>query len=229
MLDTAIPTKSAHTQSATSFSARQRPGAGLLVKCIVLAIGIMFVAECLRIFVGSNFHSVAAGKCYRSAQPTPQFLESVQRTHGIRSIVNLRDENDDELWYRQEKQAAQRLGLQLINAGLCSKEQPPDEDFRRFVQAMKDAPEPILIHCANGNDRTGLASAVYLLMRTPTSLKEARGQLSLRYGHFALGKALCLHRILDNYESWLVENHREHSPAQFELWGLNVYRQEEPP
>jgi protein tyrosine phosphatase (PTP) superfamily phosphohydrolase (DUF442 family) len=226
MLDTAIPTKSAHTQSATSFSARQRPGAGLLVKCIVLAIGIMFVAECLRIFVGSNFHSVAAGKCYRSAQPTPQFLESVQRTHGIRSIVNLRDENDDELWYRQEKQAAQRLGLQLINAGLCSKEQPPDEDFRRFVQAMKDAPEPILIHCANGNDRTGLASAVYLLMRTNTPMGEARGHLSLRYGHFAWTKTSCLNRILDSYEAWLAQNGWEHDAERFYYWGMHEFRQE---
>jgi protein tyrosine phosphatase (PTP) superfamily phosphohydrolase (DUF442 family) len=202
------------------------PHMRILLKAIAFAVIVMFVAECLRIFAGGNFYSVVPNKCFRSAQPTPAFLENAQRSYGIRSIVNLRDENDDEPWYQQEKQAAQRLGLQLINAGLSSKEQPPDEDFHKFVQAMKDAPEPILIHCANGNDRTGLASAVYLLMRTNTPMKQARGQLSLRYGHIAWSKASCLHRILDSYEAWLQQTGKEHNADHFYFWGMNVYRME---
>jgi protein tyrosine phosphatase (PTP) superfamily phosphohydrolase (DUF442 family) len=200
----------------------------LIVKIAGAAVVVMFVAECLRIFVGSNFHTVVPGKCYRSAQPTASFLESVQRTYGVCTIINLRDENEDEAWYQQEKHAAQRLNLKLVNAGLSSKEQPPEVDFHTFVRAMKDSPEPILIHCANGNDRTGLASAVYLMMRTDASVAQARGHLSLRYGHIAWSKASCLHRILDNYESWLGEVGKTHSADNFYYWGMNVYRQEAP-
>lgn len=198
----------------------------LLVKIIAAAGFVMFSAECLRIFVGANFHTVVPGRCYRAAQPTAAFLESIKHSHGIASIVNLRDENPDEAWYREEQKAAKQLNIELLNAGLSSKEQPPDVDFHKFVWAMKNAKEPVLIHCANGNDRSGLASAVFLLMRTDTPLAQARGQLSIRYGHFSWTKSSCLRRILDSYESWLDETGKAHSPDHFYYWGLNVYRQE---
>jgi protein tyrosine phosphatase (PTP) superfamily phosphohydrolase (DUF442 family) len=226
MLDTMAPTEREPARTLASPPPARRLKTRAILKGIALASLVVFVAEGLRIFVGSNFHAVVPGKCFRSAQPTPAFLDSLKRSHGIRSIVNLRDENDDEPWYQQEKQAAQRLGLELINAGLWSKEQPPEQDFHRFVQAMKHAPEPVLIHCANGNDRTGLAAAVYLMMRTNTPIAEARGQLSLRYGHFAWTKASCLNRIVDSYETWLIQNGKAHHADHFYYWGMHVYRKE---
>lgn len=195
----------------------------LLVRCGLLAAATMLVAEVLRIFVGGNFHPVVAGKCYRAGQPTAAFLETVSRTHGIRAIINLRDENEDEDWYREEKEAAKRLGIQLINAGLSGSEQPPAADFAKFMRALESCPEPMLIHCANGNDRTGLASALYLLTHTDTPLPEARRQLSLRYGHFRWGKAGCLQRMLDSYENWLAENGYAHSKERLHHWACEVY------
>jgi protein tyrosine phosphatase (PTP) superfamily phosphohydrolase (DUF442 family) len=198
---------------------------GLLVKGILLAVVVMFLAEVLRIFVGSNFHCVVPGQCYRSAQPTAALIEEVHRSNGICTIINLRgNDNVNEAWFQEESKTAKRLGIDLLDAGLSSKEQAPAKDFRVFVQAMKDAKEPILIHCANGNDRSGLGSAVYLLMRTDTPLDVARGQFSLRYGHFAVGSPLCLHRVLDNYETWL--NGRPHTAERFYDWGMNVYQPE---
>jgi protein tyrosine phosphatase (PTP) superfamily phosphohydrolase (DUF442 family) len=196
----------------------------LLLKCGLLAASVMFIAEVLRVFVGSNFHSVAPGLCYRSAQPTAESLENAQRALGIRTIINLRGENEDADWYQEELETARRLHIDVLDAGLCSKVQVPDDDFHIFVQAVKDAKEPILIHCANGNDRSGLASAVYLLMRTDTPINVARQQLGLRYGHFAIGKALALHRVLDSYEAWLDK--RQHTGELFYYWGMHVYHQE---
>src|SRR5438105_1016407 len=143
MQQTGTPT--AATQDLNSASGLRK---GVLIKSVVFAALVMLVAECLRIFVGSNFHDVVPGKCFRSAQPTPALLDELKRTHGIRSIVNLRGDNPDEEWFKKEDAAAKRLNLILYDAGLASHEQAPDVDFRKFIQAVKDAPEPILIHCA---------------------------------------------------------------------------------
>ena len=226
MTQSVVPTDPPSQPAARSKAAASRTR--LLVKGACVAGFVMLTAECLRIFVGSNFNTVVPGKCFRSAQPNARFLESAQRSYGVASIINLRDENEDEAWYHEEKNTAERLGVKLFNAGLSSKEQPPEIDFHRFVRTMRDAPEPVLIHCANGNDRSGLASAVYLLMRTDTPIHQARGQLSLRYGHIPWTKASCLGRILDNYEAWLSETGKVHTAEHFYYWGIHIYRQEEP-
>lgn len=201
----------------------------LLARCAFLAGLTMFIAEVLRIFVGGNFHAVVPGHCYRCGQPTADFLATVSRTHGIRAIINLRDENDDEPWYQEEKEAAKRLGIQLINAGLSSSEMPPKEDFAKFILALEACPEPMLIHCCNGNDRTGMASALYLLMRTDTTLPEARRHLSLRYGHFRWGKAGCLQRMLDSYEAYLASNNLGHTAGHLHHWACEEYKPEQMP
>src|SRR5260370_35567072 len=103
MLDTALPTEPVQSRAAASPVRITRPRYRVIVKGIALAALVMLVAECLRIFVGINFHAVVPGQCYRSAQPTPAFLDHIQRTHGFRSIVNLRDETDDESRYHQKK------------------------------------------------------------------------------------------------------------------------------
>jgi len=196
------------------------------IKLCLLVCVLMFLAEAGRMFLGYNFRTVIDGKCYRSAQPTERFLEEVQRTHGIRSILNLRDENLDQAWYHEEKQAAERLGIKLVNAGLSSSEQPQDFEFRRFVDGMDACEQPVLIHCASGNDRSGLASAVYLMLYTKSSVADARNHLSLRYGHISWGKAGCLQRILDSYELWLLENGHTHRADYFRHWAKHEYRPE---
>src|SRR5690348_13052593 len=98
MLDTLAPEALAQAPPTTTLP-RRRFRLRLVVRCMLFAVVAMFVAECLRIFVGGNFHSVVAGKCYRSGQPSADFLETVQRTHDIKAVLNLRDENEGEPWY----------------------------------------------------------------------------------------------------------------------------------
>ncbi len=194
-----------------------------ILKGIVLAIMVMLVAECLRVFVGTNFGCVMPGLCYRSSQPSPAFLASMKRTYGIRSVINLRDENNDDAWYRAEKQAAQELGIQLVDAGLWSKEPPKHDELCNVVKLIAAAPEPMLIHCASGSDRTGFASAIYQLVHTDTPLDEARQQLHVRYGHFAWTATGCLDRTLENYAKWLSNNGWQHDRARFLHWVEHVH------
>lgn len=217
----------AESSEASAFDrpAVASPGA-TLVRAITLALVVMLLAEVLRVLVGNNGACVVPGRCYRSAQVTPAFLEQMQHLYGIRTVINLRDENVEQTWYQREKQATDRLGIQLANAGLSSVELPPDHDFHHCVRTIATSAEPILIHCASGSDRTGLASAMYLLLRTNASVAEARGQLNLRYGHVSWGKSAVLHRALDAYEAWLEQERLSHRNEHFYRWAMEIYREE---
>lgn len=194
-----------------------------LAKGAALAALVMLVAEALRVFVGTNFACVKPGLCYRSSQPTPAFLAHMKRTCGIRSVINLRDENNGDAWYRAEKQATHDLGIELVDAGLWSSSITERADFLRVVKLINRAPEPTLIHCASGSDRTGLASAVYLLLRTDTPLEEARRELHWRHGHFAWTATGCLDVTLENYGKWLSNRGWRHDRERFLQWAEHVY------
>jgi protein tyrosine/serine phosphatase len=80
-----------------------------------------------------------------------------------------------------------------------------------------------LIHCRSGCDRTGLVSALALLLRTEATLGQARRQLSLYYGHYPFGLATCLDRVLDDYEDWLRQKGLEHRAAYLRQWAHTAY------
>jgi protein tyrosine/serine phosphatase len=196
----------------------------VLARGFVLALALVLAAEAVRTGAGSNFHTVAAHRCYRSAQPSPEALRVLAQTLGIRTVVNLRGLNDDEAWYHEERQAAERLALAFVDAGLWSSSPPSAEEFGDLVRAIDGSAEPILLHCQSGIDRSGFAAAVYLLLKTDMPLDEASCQLSPRFGHNPWGRAACQDRVLGGYASWLEAHGLQHRPDRFRHWIAEEYR-----
>lgn len=50
--------------------------------------------------IDGNFRTVVDGEVYRSAQPASSDINRYQASDGIRSIINLRGANPDQVWYR---------------------------------------------------------------------------------------------------------------------------------
>lgn len=136
--------------------------------------------------LSGNFHEVLAGELYRSAQPSGAELENYVKRHGIRTVINLRGENNGTGWYREEVETAQRLGIQHINFRMSARRQLSTEQSEELIALLRDAPRPILIHCQAGADRTGLASVIYLQQIANVDEETAEWQLSLLYGHVGL-------------------------------------------
>jgi protein tyrosine phosphatase (PTP) superfamily phosphohydrolase (DUF442 family) len=197
----------------------------VLVKAVVLGLVLVAGAELARVAVGSNFHTVVAGRCYRCAQPSHDDLPVLARTLGIRSVVNLRG-FDERPWYGEERAVAERLGIRLVDAGIWASSPPTESEFFAVVRAVDESPEPMLIHCQSGSDRSGLASAIFLLLKTDATVAQARGQLSLRYGHNPWGRAGCMDRILAGYVAWLAQRGWAHAPDRFRGWARGDYRRE---
>jgi protein tyrosine/serine phosphatase len=171
---------------------------------------------------GGNFHTVLAGTVYRSAQPSIADLQALVAAHHIRTIINLRGECPDP-WYFEEHEKAKALNVQVVDVGLWASQPPPADQFPLLVEALADAPGPILIHCLGGNDRSGLASALAILLRSDGTIGEARRQLSIYYGHNPFGKASCHRRVLDRYEEWLAKNNWAHTAARLRAWAHKYY------
>jgi protein tyrosine/serine phosphatase len=192
---------------------------------LLLAAVLIGGSEIARIGLGSNLHTVLPGRCYRCAQPTTADLRVYARNLKIRTVINLRG-FDERPWYYEERAAAQSLGMEVVDAGFWASSQPTREEFLVIARALDESPEPLLLHCDSGSDRSGLAAAIFLLLKTETSVDEASRQLSIRFGHLARGRAGCQDRILASYAAWLAEHGWQHQPGRFRRWAAEVYQPE---
>jgi protein tyrosine/serine phosphatase len=170
-------------------SARSTPVAALIraTKICVVALGTTGASIAsywaLTQYEG-NFHVVAQGALYRSAQLTKVELEEVVRDHGIRSILNLRGAHPGDPWYDDEVAASEKLGVAHYDYALSSKRIVTGEQITEILAILGSAPKPLLVHCRSGADRAGLVSALYLFVGQGKTAHEADRELSLAYGHF---------------------------------------------
>lgn len=152
-----------------------------------------------------NFHVVVSGEVYRSAQPSAADIAAYKRTHGIKTIINLRGENKGSPWYDAEIAAAKQLGIAHVDFGMSAKRELSQQEAAALVAVLARAEKPMLIHCEGGADRSGLASALYAAGVAKLDEEEAERQISIRYGHISLplSPAYAMDRTFEALESWL--------------------------
>jgi protein tyrosine/serine phosphatase len=122
----------------------------------------------------------------RSAQPYLGFYAAFLAPHGFKSLINLRGENADFRWWTTEKRVACALGIVHFDVKLSSRNLPSRSGLAALFDAFAAAEKPLLLKCSGGQDRTGLAAALYLLqLNGPGALAQAETQLSpWPYLHF---------------------------------------------
>ncbi|MFO0936861.1 MAG: tyrosine-protein phosphatase [Gemmataceae bacterium] len=177
----------------------------------------------LYLFVGPNRHAVIAGKVYRSSQPSGETLSSLIRANRVRTVLNLRGFCPGVDWYEEEMQAVYAGDANLEDVTMSAKCLPTPGEVRRVIDIYDHAEFPILIHCKEGKDRTGLVSAMALLLYTDATVEMARRQLLPIYGHLQVGRTVAMDDFFDRYEAWLLETKQTHSPATFREWATNYY------
>ncbi len=203
-------------------SAPRRPLAPVLRG---LAAGLLLAAglHAGYVLAGGNFRTVLPGQVYRCAQPDGPRLEHFIRRHGIRTVVNLRGACPGADWYQEEARVTARLDVAQEDIWLSATRLPSTVSIRQLLDVLDHSEYPILFHCHQGADRTGLASAMAVLLRTDATLPEARRHLSLRGGHLSVGRTGYIDRFFDLYEAWLADLGEEHTPALFRAWVRNHY------
>ncbi|MHB1425580.1 MAG: tyrosine-protein phosphatase [Gemmataceae bacterium] len=170
------------------------------------------------VLIGSNFHTVIRGEVYRCAQLSAATLQQIIRDKHIRTVVNLRGCCDPERWYLDEGRVTLNNNVSLEDLGFSAGRLPSNIALHQLLEILDRGDYPILFHCHKGADRTGMASAIALLLRTETPLEEARQQLGFRYGHLPLGRTVNIDRFFDLYQQWLTGRGLSHAPALFRHW-----------
>jgi protein tyrosine phosphatase (PTP) superfamily phosphohydrolase (DUF442 family) len=142
-----------------------------------------------------HLHWVCPGLA-RSAQPYLGCYTAFLKPHRFKSLINLRGENAEFRWWREEKRAAESLGIAHFDVKLSSRNIPSRSGLTALFDVFEQAESPLLIKCSGGQDRTSLAAALYLLRSYgPKALVQAERQ-------FAFWPYL--HRP-KHYQRWLKE------------------------
>lgn len=155
--------------------------------------------------LSGNFAAVVPGVLYRSAQPSDTALQEAVQRYGIRTVINLRGANPKSVWYRDEVAESKRLGLEHRDFKMSADTELPQKQAEKLIALMRDAPKPVLIHCAGGADRSGLAAALYLAAVQMSGEEAAEAQMSVRYGHLAVpfAQSWPMDRSFEALEPWL--------------------------
>jgi predicted protein tyrosine phosphatase len=195
----------------------------LLLRGVPVGLLLGFAGHFALVLLGDNFRTVLPGKVYRSGQPSPAQLRRLKASHGIQTVINLRGACPGVDWYRDQVRITAELDMSLEDIHLSATRLPSTAAIRHLVDVLERSKRPILIHCHQGADRTGLASAMVLLLRPGIELAEARRQLGLVSGHVSVGRTGHVDHFLDLYERWLKDEGRTHSPALFRTWARKFY------
>jgi len=152
-----------------------------------------------------NFHVIEWGRAYRSAQLDTQTLGLLVDILGIRTVVNLRGENESEPWYDNESTLLEARGVELVDVRMSANELPPRAELLKLYDTFLTAEEPILMHCRAGSDRVGAAAAIWRMVVLGDDREEAAQELCICYGHFqaATPEMDELVRIFQPDRSWI--------------------------
>ena len=190
-----------------------------LIAVLVVLVGLPAGYYVYVRYVEGNFHEVVAGKVYRSAQPTDENLLRWSRDYGIKSILYLR--GSDKV-FGQEEQEARRLGLNLVRVSLSATQLPTRGELEQIDRQLASLPQPILIHCLQGADRTGLVSVMAAMELGGQDYDTARRQLTWRRLHMA--PIVKVDEFLGLYVKWCAARGLSHDGwEQFHRWYTTDY------
>lgn len=117
----------------------------------------------------SNVGRVASG-VYRGAQPKPEGYATLAAM-GIRTVINLR-------LLHSEREAVTAAGMKSIEIPMNTFKDVSPEKVKRVIGFIRDpANQPVFVHCAHGQDRTGIVVAAYRMEADGWSREDAIAEM----------------------------------------------------
>jgi protein tyrosine phosphatase (PTP) superfamily phosphohydrolase (DUF442 family) len=195
---------------------------------LLLIAALTVTWEFRRPWFCANLGVVDRALVIRSAQPTSQLTRWAREYH-LKSVINLRGGGPGDWWYGNEIKCARQCGVAYYDLPLCATRRPARRELLQLIDLLDHCAYPVLIHCKSGADRTGLASALYRMVRRNETPETALTSFSIEFGHVPFFGTEHLHEPLEEYAAWLKRERLAHSASRFRGWVRNEYAALDPP
>ncbi|HEY9677726.1 MAG TPA: tyrosine-protein phosphatase [Drouetiella sp.] len=154
-------TPQAHPQNANADSAKPLTADGGVLATVARQV---------------NNGGVVSPHLLRSAQPTPANFQALKKA-GVKTIINLRDGQQD---IDYERGIVEKLGMRYVSIPMSSFKPVKQAQVQSFLNIVSDPRfTPALVHCRQGEDRTGTMCAMYRMEKQgwtgPQAYKEMIG------------------------------------------------------
>ena len=156
---------------------KSRSTLAALAACAALLFGATSVYAYWALVL-DHFVAIEPGQVYRSGAMPPERLLATVREYGIRSVIDLRTEDD-----RAERERALLATAGVRHFHIPSQQVPDPKTIDAFLAVMEDpANRPVLIHCTHGVGRAPLYEAIYRIEFEGWDPERARESVYWRSG-----------------------------------------------
>jgi len=170
----------------------------------------------------NNLYKIAP-KVYRSAQPTMGQLKKYRDKYGIKTIINLKNDNRNSAYFLFEEQRCKQLGLKLINVNVRSRIAPKTRQLIEYKKIMEEMHEPVLIHCKAGVDRTGVFCTLYQYFIEKKHIKDTNQLRFFPYGYIKYSNA----GIVNYYFEQFAKYQKKHPKVDLITWSKDIANTQE--
>lgn len=156
--------------------ARFTRNAILIVGAVALGVWL-WVGNLAPNLFPKNFGEITPGEVYRSGRLTPEAMRDVVETHGVRTVVDLGAWEFGSPGDRRERQTVRALGASYERLPLFGDGRGDPNQYVRALEIMSDPDaQPVLVHCAAGSERTGVAVGLYRMIEQGWTMEQAMGE-----------------------------------------------------
>ncbi|MBG84257.1 MAG: hypothetical protein CMJ40_06910 [Phycisphaerae bacterium] len=144
-----------------------KPGLIIILVAALIGCSIWWWAENRHRFFPKRWGEVVPGSIYRSGQLHRDLMEETLRENGVDVIVCLRPHEPDHPDHVSERAVANRLGIEMVQLELVGDGTGSLDHYVTAVKKIKDVADrgdQVLVHCAAGAYRTGVAVTFYRLL-----------------------------------------------------------------
>ena len=167
-------------------------------------------------FLPRRFVAVIPGRLYRSGWIDARLVEDVLRDHAIGLVVDLTapDDATESRERTAERAAVRRLGIDYRSCPLRGDGTGDVQQYADAVAAIAHAQsrgQPVLVHCAAGDKRSGGVVAAFLLLVDGVPTDVAKGEIG-RFSKHGVPSDTVLH-YLDDHLAEIAERVRDEGCA----------------